>query len=35
MAAPDIGQDEDVTRADGIETVVNVFGHMFPHLQDH
>jgi phospholipase C len=35
MAAPDIGQDEDITRADGIETVVNVFGHMFPHLQDH
>jgi phospholipase C len=34
MDAPDIREDENVTRADGIEIILNVFGHMFPRLND-
>jgi phospholipase C len=33
MAAPDLAEDEDVTHADAVEIIVNVFGHMFPGLR--
>lgn len=32
MDTPDIREDEDVSRADGIEIIFDVFGHMFPRL---
>jgi phospholipase C len=32
MDAPDLAEDEDITHADGVEIIVNVFGHMFPGL---
>ncbi|HEY1914315.1 MAG TPA: alkaline phosphatase family protein [Streptosporangiaceae bacterium] len=32
MKAPEIGEDEEITRDDGISIVLDVFGHMFPGL---
>jgi phospholipase C len=32
MPAPDINEDEEVSRDDGIAIILDVFGHMFPGL---
>jgi phospholipase C len=32
MNPPDLREDEDISRADGIEIIIDVFGHMFPRL---
>ncbi|HEY3953270.1 MAG TPA: alkaline phosphatase family protein [Streptosporangiaceae bacterium] len=35
IKTPDLRQDENISRAEGIEIATDLVGHMFPHLNDH